>query len=120
MEKNELETIVNGHTRTLYGSDGRSGLVRDVESKIDKDMLNSYMKRPPLIMVTFLFSVLIIPIACIGIKVWSAQESNSLKYSTIESVQGIEKRTIRIEERYEHIQETLTRLEKKLDRLNNN
>ena len=118
MEINDLEILVNGHTKTLYGNDGRGGLVKDMEYKVDDTNLKSYIKKPPLALVIFLFAVIIIPVTCLGLKVWSAQESNALKYGTIDSVQEIEKRVIRLEERYGHIQSTLARIETKLDSIN--
>ena len=110
----ECHNRVEGHHNTLYGPDGRGGVVGEMPGKAGKDELKSYAKdfkeclrhyvrRPP----TWLIASVVIPLLIVfvgtGIKVWSSQESSPHVYTKKEDSQKRETRLTVVERAQEQV-----------------
>lgn len=76
----ECHEKMDGHHRTLYGEDGRSGLVGEVKYKVDKTCLSKYIPKPNMTLFCLMISAILIPAIITGIKVWKGSEVSDYIY----------------------------------------
>lgn len=106
----ECHNRVDGHHRTLYGPDGRSGVTADLIKKADKSCLKEYVKKPPVALVAVILTVILVPTVVTGVKVWSGQEMSPHIYAKKEQVSDHETRISVAEERYKQIQQDIVEI----------
>jgi len=99
----ECQKNMQGMKKSLYGEDGTAGVVGCMKKMVTKKAAWTG------------FLLIGIPLLITGVKVWSGQNADPLKYAKKEDVIELQIRASLIEERYAHISEALKRLEKKLD-----
>ena len=95
----ECRQNVEGLRHTVYGKDGMHGLVACIKDKVPKKWLWTG------------FTVLGLPLFITGIKVWSGQESDALRYAPLGRVVELERRQDIADERYTYICDALKKIE---------
>lgn len=109
---------VDGHHKTLYGDDGRGGVTADVQKKADKGCLREYMKKPPVVLIVALITMILVPTIVTGVKVWSGQEMSPHIYAKKEKVSDHETRISVAEERYKQIQKDVSEIKEAIKEQN--
>jgi hypothetical protein len=99
----ECHNSVDGMRRTLYGMDGKSGLVK---------CLDKFVKTRT---VWVFFIVLGLPLIVTGLKVWSGQESDQYRYASKEAISDLDKRISLLEAGMGNISSLLISMNAKLD-----
>ena len=82
----ECHSKVQGIAHTLYGLDGREGLARDIEKKVERNELERFVKKPPLALVIVFVTALFIPTAITVAESWRVQDLSPYLYASAETV----------------------------------
>jgi len=105
----ECHNRVEGHHNTLYGPDGRGGVVGEMPGKADKSCLKHYVKRPPSWLIVAVVAPVLLILIGTGIKVWSSQESSPHVYTKKEDSQKRETRLTVVEKEQDQFQTQVAR-----------
>jgi len=106
----ECHNRVEGHHNTLYGPDGRGGVVGEMPGKADKSCLKHYVKRPPSWLIVAVVAPVLLILIGTGIKVWSSQESSPHVYTKKEDSQKRETRLTVVERSQEQVARDITEI----------
>lgn len=82
----ELKSKISGLHKTLYGENGRTGLVSDVTKKQDKKCMRDYMRKPSTAWSIIIFAAIFIPLVSTAIRVWTKQEISPHIYAPREAM----------------------------------